>query len=268
MPNKLYKYDFSPPARLAWLAAKIYDVPTDIIDVDLSKTEQFNKEFLKVNPKNQVPAFDHNGKYVTQSKEIAKYFHEHFNTDKENNDHWYPSNNEKRAKIQEWLNWSDERHIPFCKPALVHDITFCGGLWRENYGIMFAAMGSLYKNNSSEKNKMMQCLADGEKMLSERTINEVENLNLGDLAAYFEVSVPFAHHPEVDLDHYQNFKNLYQVLLKLPEFREINDAFKKFNAHIRELRENAPSPSFTSYFKETCSTMKLLGKIANRKMFS
>ena len=49
MPNKLYKMDFSPPARLAWLAAKIYNVPTELVDVDLSKAEQFDPEFLKVN---------------------------------------------------------------------------------------------------------------------------------------------------------------------------------------------------------------------------
>ena len=37
MPNKLYQFIFSPPARLAWLTAKIYDVPTEIIEIDLSK---------------------------------------------------------------------------------------------------------------------------------------------------------------------------------------------------------------------------------------
>ena len=99
MRNKLYKFDFSPPARLAWLAAKIYNVPTEIIDVDLSKFEQFNSEFLKVNPNHEVPAFDHDGKYVSQSREIAKYFHDNFNTEKEKNDHWYPSDSEKRAKV-------------------------------------------------------------------------------------------------------------------------------------------------------------------------
>ena len=51
MPNKLYKFTFSPPARLAWLSAKIYNVPTEIIDVDLSKAEQLDLDFIKINPK-------------------------------------------------------------------------------------------------------------------------------------------------------------------------------------------------------------------------
>jgi len=268
MPNKLYKFDFSPPARLAWLAAKIYNVPTEIIDVDLSKFEQFNSEFLKVNPNHEVPAFDHDGKYVSQSREIAKYFHENFNTEKEKNDHWYPSDSEEREKVQDWLNWSDKRHMTICKPALVHGITFYGGPWRDNYGILMAVMGSAFKNSSSEKAKLMQCLQDGEKLLSERTIKEVEDLNLGDLAAYFEVSLPFAHHPDAQIDDYPNFKNLYLVLQKLPEFQEIDEAFRKFNSRIEELRENAPSPTVASYFKETWLTMKFIGTAATRKMFS
>ena len=85
--NKLYKYTFSPPARLAWLTAKIYKVPTEIIDVDLARAEQLDPEFLKINPKHEVPAFDHNGEYVTESREIAKYFHENFNKNENDNDH-------------------------------------------------------------------------------------------------------------------------------------------------------------------------------------
>merc|ERR1712136_7950 len=182
MPNKLYKMDFSPPARLAWLAAKIYNVPTELVDVDLSKAEQFDPEFLKVNPNHQVPAFDHDGKYVTESREIAKYFHENFNTDLEKNDHWYPSDREERAKVQEWLNWSDERHMTICKPALMHGITFYGGPWRENLGIAVAVLGSMFRGSPTEDANMLRCLAEGEKRLSERTIKEVEDLNLGDLA--------------------------------------------------------------------------------------
>ena len=158
--------------------------------------------------------------------------------------------------------------MTICKPALVHGITFYGGPWRDNYGILMAVMGSAFKNSASEKAKLMQCLEDGERLLSERTIKDVEDLNLGDLAAYFEVSLPFAHHPDVEIDQYPNFKNLYQVLLKLPEFQEIDEAFRKFNSHIEELRENAPSPTVTSYFKETWSTMKFIGTAATRKMFS
>ena len=67
--------------------------------VDLSKEEQMRPEFLKMNPKHEVPVFDQNGTFVTESREIAKYFHENFNTDLEENDHWYPRDPEGRKKV-------------------------------------------------------------------------------------------------------------------------------------------------------------------------
>ena len=70
-----------------------------IVQVDLSKAEQFGPEFLKMNPKHEVPVFDHDGKFITESREIAKYFHEHFNIAPEDNDHWYPSDPEERQKV-------------------------------------------------------------------------------------------------------------------------------------------------------------------------
>ena len=56
-------------------------------------------EFLKMNPKHEVPVFDHNGTFITESREIAKYFHENFNMAPEENDHWYPSDLEERKKV-------------------------------------------------------------------------------------------------------------------------------------------------------------------------
>ena len=56
-------------------------------------------EFLKMNPKHEVPVFDHNGTFITESREIAKYFHENFNMAPEENDHWYPSDPEERKKV-------------------------------------------------------------------------------------------------------------------------------------------------------------------------
>ena len=53
-----------------------------------------------MNPKHQVPIFDHDGQIVTESRGIAKYFHENFNQDLEKNDHWYPKDPEERAKVR------------------------------------------------------------------------------------------------------------------------------------------------------------------------
>ena len=75
-----------------------------LLKVDLSKAEQFGPEFLKMNPKHEVPVFDQNGKFITESREIAKYFHENFNMAQDENDHWYPSDPEERKKVNKFVS--------------------------------------------------------------------------------------------------------------------------------------------------------------------
>ena len=61
MTIKLYSFRFSPPARLAILAAEICSVDYELVEVDLSKAEQFSNEFVAVSPKHQVPLLDDGG---------------------------------------------------------------------------------------------------------------------------------------------------------------------------------------------------------------
>ena len=73
MPNKLYTFVFSPPARIAKFTAFQLEVDTEHVEVNLAAKEQLTAEFIKINPKHLVPAFDHNGKYVVNSRDIARY---------------------------------------------------------------------------------------------------------------------------------------------------------------------------------------------------
>ena len=259
--NKLYKFTFSPSARLAWLTAKIYNVPTEIVDVDLSKAEQLDLEFIKINPKHEVPAFDHNGDYISESRAIAKYFHEHFNQDNESNDHWYPKDPEKRTKVDEWLAWSDRRHMTFCKPPLLYAASTIGMKWRENYGIMMAIMGYIVRNNELLYSDMKSCLSEAEEMLSKRNIKEVEDLNLGDLAVFFESTLAFFLLSDIQYDNYPAFKNLYHVIQKIPEFKQIDQEFTAFVDRVHEFRKLDPKPTLFSYVNEIWTTIKFIAYV-------
>merc|ERR1719210_3010643 len=103
--SKLHKFVFSPPARLAWLAAKIYQVP----------------------------------------REIAKHFHAHFNLEPDKNDHWYPSDPTERAKVDEWLAFSDKNHMTLCMPGLMTAVNTFGMPWRKTYGVFIARMSAQKK---------------------------------------------------------------------------------------------------------------------------
>lgn len=261
MPNKLYKYTFSPPARLAWLASKIYKVPTEIIDIDLSKGEQLDPEFIKVNPRHEVPAFDHNGEYITESRSIARYFHENFNKDVNGNDHWYPSDGEERSKVDDWLDWSDKRHMTFCKPPLFYATSTYGMGWREKYGIMMVILGRTMGNNPDNISAMKTCISEAEKTLSERNIKEVEDLNLGDLAVFFESSLAFFLLPDINYVDYPALRNLYKVMQKIPEFEEIDREFSAFTQQVKDFRDSGIRPTIFAYISEIWSTIKLIAYV-------
>ena len=100
-------------------------------------------------------------------------------------------------------------------------------------------------------------LSDAEEILSKRSIQKVEDLNLGDLAIFFETTLPFYILPDINYDDYPAFKNLYKVMQKIPEFQEIDEKFGEFIKRIDECRENL-SPSFFTYFSEIWASVKLI----------
>jgi len=256
MPNKVFTFIFSPPARMAWLTAKIYKVPTDIVQVDLSKAEQMDLEFLKMNPKHEVPVFDHEGTFVTESRAIAKYFHEHFNIDPEANDHWYPSDPEERRKVDEWLDFSDKRHMSICKPALGTAVSRTDMNWRKHYGIFIALLGKKLKSNKNWIEEMMTNIRDAEGILCKRNIENVKDLNLGDLSLFLEVTLPFFILEDVNFEDYPAIINLYKVIQKIPEFQEIDEGFKEFIKPV--LRPIPPSQSVFGYIRELWTSIKLI----------
>jgi len=259
MPNKLYQFIFSPPARLAWLTAKIYDVPTEIIEIDLSKGEHLDMDFIKMNPKHEVPIFDHDGKIVTESRGIAKYFHENFNQDLEKNDHWYPKDPEERAKVDEWLDWSDKRHMSICIPPLMTALNTYGMPWRENFGIFITKMSSKMKNDPKAIKEMEQNLSEAEEILSKREINQVSDLNLGDLATFLETSLPFFILPNVKYEDYPALANLYKTMKHIPEFEEIDQKFGEFIKRIHDLQNSSNnSPTIFTTMGEIWTTIKLV----------
>jgi len=256
MPNTVFTFIFSPPARLAWLTAKIYKVPADIKQVDLSRAEQWSTEFLKMNPKHEVPVFDHNGKFITESREIAKYFHENFNIAPEENDHWYPSDPEERKKVDEWLDFSDKRHMSICKPALGTAVSRVDMNWRKHYGIFVAILGGKLKSDKAGIAEMMTNIRDAEEILSKRKIDYVNDLNLGDLALFLEVTLPFFILEDVNFDDFPAIRNLYEVIKQIPEFSEIDEGFKEFVEPV--LRPNLLSQSTMGYFQEVWTSVKMI----------
>ncbi|XP_042322940.1 glutathione S-transferase theta-3-like [Sceloporus undulatus] len=91
----------SQPCRAVYVFAKKNNIPFQFKRIDLMKMEQRAEWFLKVNPVGQVPAMKDGDFALSESIAILLYLAKKFNVA----DHWYPSDVEKRARVDEYLAW-------------------------------------------------------------------------------------------------------------------------------------------------------------------
>lgn len=101
MGLELYLDLVSPPCRSVYMFAKKNNIPFEHKPVMLFKGEQFSEEFAKVNQLKKVPALKDGGFTLAESTAILVYLAQKYNTA----DHWYPSDLQKRARVDEFLAW-------------------------------------------------------------------------------------------------------------------------------------------------------------------
>uniref|UniRef100_A0A8C3F2B7 glutathione transferase n=1 Tax=Chrysemys picta bellii TaxID=8478 RepID=A0A8C3F2B7_CHRPI len=91
----------SQPCRALFIFAKKNNIPFEFKDVELLKGHHLSEEFGKVNVLKKVPALKDGAFTLAESIAILLYLSRKFNTP----DHWYPSDLQKRARVDEYLSW-------------------------------------------------------------------------------------------------------------------------------------------------------------------
>lgn len=101
MTLKLYADLLGQPSRALHIFLKTCEIPFELVNIQLLKGEQFSEEFAKINPMRKVPSIDDNGFFLSESVAIVRYLA------RENKvaDHWYPTDSEKQARVDEYLEW-------------------------------------------------------------------------------------------------------------------------------------------------------------------
>uniref|UniRef100_A0A8D0HJH6 glutathione transferase n=1 Tax=Sphenodon punctatus TaxID=8508 RepID=A0A8D0HJH6_SPHPU len=101
MGLELYLDLLSQPCRAVYIFAKKNRIPFEFKHVELFKGQQFTEEFKKVNMLKKVPALKDGPFLLAESTAILLYLSRKYNTP----DHWYPSDIEARARVDEYLSW-------------------------------------------------------------------------------------------------------------------------------------------------------------------
>ncbi len=71
------------------------------IDIDLLKLDQFDQDFIALNPLHKVPVLDDDGRIIRDSAAILIYL-----SRKYGNAELYPDTPESMAEVQQWLSFS------------------------------------------------------------------------------------------------------------------------------------------------------------------
>ncbi|TRZ20975.1 hypothetical protein HGM15179_006156 [Zosterops borbonicus] len=101
MGLELYLDLLSQPCRALYIFARSNNIPFELKRVQLAKGEHRTEEFRKVNVLMKVPALKDGSFTLAESIAILLYLAQKFKTP----DHWYPSDLQKRARVDEYLSW-------------------------------------------------------------------------------------------------------------------------------------------------------------------
>ncbi|NP_001085203.1 glutathione S-transferase theta 1 L homeolog [Xenopus laevis] len=104
----LYLDLMSQPCRSVYIFAKANKIPFNNHQVRLFKGDHFSEEFGKVNVLRKVPALKDGDFLMAESTAMLLYMARKYKTP----DHWYPSDLQKCARVDEYLAWQHTNTRP------------------------------------------------------------------------------------------------------------------------------------------------------------
>ncbi len=104
---KFYGHSYSNASRRAQMFCEEAGIPYTFITVELMKGEQYQPEYLALNPNAKVPTIDDDGFVLWESQAIMRYL-----ADKHKASQWYPAEPRARAVVDQWCDWNHTRLGP------------------------------------------------------------------------------------------------------------------------------------------------------------
>ena len=93
----------------------------------------------------------------------------------------------------------------------------------------------------------------------------VQDLNLGDLAVYLECSLAF-NLKRLSIEDYPGLHKIYKIMLKIPEFQEIDIAFGEFTAQVLKFQTQNLQPSPLDHMREVWASVKFMSYLKWNKI--
>eukprot|EP01080_Neovahlkampfia_damariscottae_P008081 gene8081-12542_t len=227
MPTKklvIHGNYLSEPSRAVLWFCMINNIPHEFKNIDLSKFEHLKKDFAKKNPSKKIPFIEDKGVFIYEHGAILRYLCQKYNTP----DHWYPSDPEKRAKVDMYLDWHHSNLRYGARNSVFY--TF--------FAPMFHMDVPVEKMSEYEKSlKVALKRIDHHFLPSQKNfIGELEEANPEYIGGLYEVSIAdlscFSQISQLklidfDLSPYKNIQQWEKSVQQLPYFQNVHLALNR-----------------------------------------
>jgi glutathione S-transferase len=113
----LYQFPMSPASRRVVSLLAHCDLPFEQRYVDMMAGQHMSPEYLAVNPNHQVPTLLDGDLKIHESNAILRYL-----CNRHALESWYPTDSLMRAKVDQWLDWTQCRLVPSMRDIVLNEV--------------------------------------------------------------------------------------------------------------------------------------------------
>lgn len=113
----LYQFPMSPASRRVVSLLAHCDLPFEQHNVDMMAGQHMSPEYLAVNPNHQVPTLLDGDLKIHESNAILRYLCSQHALES-----WYPKDIRTRAKVDQWLDWTQCRFVPTMRDIVLNEV--------------------------------------------------------------------------------------------------------------------------------------------------
>jgi glutathione S-transferase len=113
----LYQFPMSPASRRVVSLLAHCDLPFEQRNVDMMVGQHMSSEYLAVNPNHQVPTLLDGDLKIHESNAILRYL-----CNRHSLESWYPTDGRLRAKVDQWLDWTQCRFVPAMRDIVLNEV--------------------------------------------------------------------------------------------------------------------------------------------------
>ncbi|KAM4049092.1 glutathione S-transferase theta-1-like [Anomaloglossus baeobatrachus] len=230
----LYLDLVSQPCRAVYVFAKANNIPFKHEEVLLFRGDQMAEDFGKVNPLRKVPSLKDGDFTMAESTAILQYLANKYKTP----DHWYPSDLQKRARVDEYLAWQHTNTRPHAARVF----------WIKGmtpYLLGHEATPEHLNPALSEFNTTLKSIET--KFLQDKPFFAGDEVSIADLVAIVEIMQPISAGVDVfeDKPKLSAWKHRVEEAIGADLFKEAHESIMR----IKEMQSRPISPELKERLK-------------------